>query len=742
MSSVNGFCVGLPARRAVSYRARPLQLNPLAPLQCQRILSLRPSLRVSGTLDRNSLVAQNRSSQRSYARSFRPSPFIGCVAVRNIAAWDGSTWRALGNGIAGYAGALLVHNGQLYAGGSADNGSSGSAMLQRFTSSGWEELSTVFPTNNGAIYSLVSDGTNIFAGGSFTAPGSNVARFDGTTWHPLGAGLDGTINALALWNGELYAAGTFTGSMAKWTGTEWLNLGATFRPRAPTRLQSWNDGLYIAGDFTNINNITIRDLARYNGDTFAALTDENIAANIYGVSADAEKIYFTGDIAYVDGNPEPGALTLAQGVGTWSGSSFDNLYHPDFSNGVGFFVNAIGEHAGDIYAGGTFRGAGDASANYIARWDGDKWNNLSTGLENLMNSDTPRVDALLSHAGDLFVGGSFSHAGGVLSRNVAIWTGTEWRAAGEGLNGRVRRLVVYQGSVIATGAFTASGAQTILFVARWNGSAWENLEAFGLGSLIGSQGAHEAIVANDTLYVGGILLADGGSYSNSVFRLVGDSYEFLGGFNRLLSSMAVYNNELYVSGQFTRVNRTLTITNIAKWDGASWSAVASTMNDQVNGLAVHKGRLHVTGRFDQSTTVSNLNGIARLGDSDWEPLGAGLWASPPAGANGAELFSNGDDFWIGGIFSKAGAVDSLNFARWNDQIDFYATSATEITVTTVTLIGDQLTLSISATSPVPIIIEATTDFASWSEVTSGTGSFQETVSTVGTARYFRARTAD
>ena len=131
-----------------------------------------------------------------------------------------------------------------------------------------------------------------------------------------------------------------------------------------------------------------------------------------------------------------------------------------------------------------------------------------------------------------------------------------------------------------TGAFSRSGAQTIFFVARWNGSAWEDIGACCLASLINSQAAHEAIAANDSLYVGGVLLGDGGIYTNSVYQLVGQNYIFLGGFNRSISSLAYHNGELYVSGQFTRVNGTQTITNLAKWNGSSWTSVASPLNAQ------------------------------------------------------------------------------------------------------------------------------------------------------------------
>src|SRR5262245_62897347 len=61
---------------------------------------------------------------------------------------------------------------------------------------------------------LVLPNGDLVAGGSFTVADSafvnNVARWDGTTWHPLGGGIGGQVNALArLPNGHIVAGGSF-----------------------------------------------------------------------------------------------------------------------------------------------------------------------------------------------------------------------------------------------------------------------------------------------------------------------------------------------------------------------------------------------------------------------------------------------------------------------------------------------------------------------------------------------------
>ena len=57
----------------------------------------------------------------------------------------------------------------------------------------------------------------------------------------------------------------------------------------------------------------------------------------------------------------------------------------------------------------------------IARWDGEKWHPLGSGMSD-------RVRALAVFRDELIAGGAFTRAGGVAATYLAIWDGTEWRA--------------------------------------------------------------------------------------------------------------------------------------------------------------------------------------------------------------------------------------------------------------------------------------------------------------------------
>src|SRR5512134_528072 len=84
------------------------------------------------------------------------------------------------------------------------------------------------------------------------------------------------------------------------------------------------------------------------------------------------------------------------------------------------------------------------------------------------------VYAITSFQGNIVVAGSFTQAGGVPVKNVAMWNRTTntWGALGTSLGvnpgDTVRALVVFNNELYAGGLFTtSSGAQNI---AKWNNS--------------------------------------------------------------------------------------------------------------------------------------------------------------------------------------------------------------------------------------------------------------------------------
>src|SRR6266545_5062595 len=108
--------------------------------------------------------------------------------------------------------------------------------------------------------------------------------------------------------------------------------------------------------------------------------------------------------------------------------------------GVNGYVSAIAVSGSDLYVGGRFNTVGGLFVRNIAKWDSatGAWSALGEGV---FGND---VYAIAVSGTDVYVGGSFNAAGGPLAsaNNIARWDGNGWSPLGVGVNGAVYALAV------------------------------------------------------------------------------------------------------------------------------------------------------------------------------------------------------------------------------------------------------------------------------------------------------------
>ncbi|MCA8953892.1 MAG: hypothetical protein KDE27_30560, partial [Planctomycetes bacterium] len=358
----------------------------------------------------------------------------GDAACDNIARWNGSSWSALGTGVTG--------------------GGPGAFAAQ---------VAALVTLPNG---DLVVGGEFTFAGGVACR---HIARWNGSAWTPLGAGMLGTTGAVALAptvtalavmpNGDVVAGGRFTfaggvaaSGIARWNGSSWAPLGAGMTSpfavvRALTTLP--NGDLVAAGSFTTAGGIACNHIARWDGVAWSAL----------GVGVD---------------DAVEAVVTLANG---------------------------------DVVAGGAFLTAGGLPCRSIARWDGSTWSPLGSGITGIAGPDQPGVRALTTlPGGALVAGGRFDLAGGVPCSGIASWSGSTWSALGGGVDGAVSSLAPSStGGLFVGGEFLTAGGAVSNHIARWNGVAWA---AMGTGTFGWLRAL--ATLPNGDLVAGGALASVGG----------------------------------------------------------------------------------------------------------------------------------------------------------------------------------------------------------------------------------------
>lgn len=315
-----------------------------------------------------------------------------------------------------------------------------------------------------ASFAVHDDGTgpSLYATGQFAAAGvpgtSNVARWTGTGWASVGGGLqDQYSNVLATFQGDLIAGGYFntagsqagTAKLARWDGSAWKSMDAQLESFLSSiwDLVVWDDGsgageaLYVAGNYLDIGgDVELDHISKWDGASFTAV-----------------------------GGTIGGAVPLI----------VLDLHVTDLGDGE------------KLYAGGRFLNIGGVAANNVAVWDGTDWSPLGTGLVHTSIAQVITMTTFDDGSGPaLYVGGTFTTAGGVPATRVAKWDGASWSALGDGFDSTVQELIVFDdgtgAALYALGNFDASGADPVLHVAKWTGTDWEQVGSGTNGNVFGA----------------------------------------------------------------------------------------------------------------------------------------------------------------------------------------------------------------------------------------------------------------
>jgi trimeric autotransporter adhesin len=379
---------------------------------------------------------------------------------------------------------------------------------------------------------------------------------------------------------------------------------------------------------------------------------------VYATAVDGSgNLYIAGNFTVVGG-------ILATNIAKWNGSNWSalglGLSGPRFY-GQRSLVSALAVSGSDLYASGVFTNAGGVAAHGIAKWNGSSWSALGSGLGGVP-ADQLQVSALAVSGNDLYAGGWFKTAGGVAATNVARWNGSSWSALSSGMNGVVYALAASGSSVYAGGYFTTAGGITASNIARWNGSAWSALGLGIAGTPFGALPVLALAVSGSDVYVGGTFTRAGGVASTNIAKWNGSSWSAIGpGILRGVLTLAMSGSNLFAGGEFVPQNGPAY--GIARWNGSSWSAVSPGMNNGVYVLAVLGSDLYAGGGFSTIGGGTNANYIARWNGNSWSPLGSGIGGIQNPSVS--TLAVSGTNLYVGGRFTTSGGVAATNIARWN-----------------------------------------------------------------------------
>lgn len=276
----------------------------------------------------------------------------------------------------GRVAAVLAVNGELYAGGYFTNSGAEylSGVVKWNGSNSWKPVSTNFWASK--INALAWDGRYLYAGGSYLYFGNtnpnHIARWDGTNWSPLGDGVNawvsgiggwrdyGVVESLAASGGVLYVGGGFdtAGSLrvtnvARWNGSSWAPMGNGL-PAGAYALAAGPQGLYSGGG---------SGVQRWDGSSWRAFGG-NVQGR-YQALGTVNALSFNGDNLFVGGDfPSAGGVP-AIGLARWNGAQWSALGSGVSSNG---YITALASTGNDLYVAGVFDSVGGKPSTNIARW--------------------------------------------------------------------------------------------------------------------------------------------------------------------------------------------------------------------------------------------------------------------------------------------------------------------------------------------------------------------------------------
>jgi hypothetical protein len=372
--------------------------------------------------------------------------------------------------------------------------------------------------------------------------------------------------------------------------------------------------------------------------------------------------------------------------------------------------------------GGWFDQAGPAQTTGVAVWDGSGWQSMGSGVSGGSSSTGPTVDAITVYNNDVFIGGDFSSVNGVHAANIAVYVAGAWKAVGGGTDGIVQSLAVSGGYLYVGGSFSQAGGSTVgAPVARWKlGTAFAKTSGWSaLGPIFGAGGVTAIAFDGSWVILGGDLVdcvagspCDNGSTTGS------NTCETLSGYdiNGLVmwstktpgtwyypfgcgvtvgsgsgaqpgdvNALLLVGTTLYVGGYFDHAGisgespnqvvamnvASLGLTSLnstrTRWGKLGGGVGNDNNGDEVGSLTTGGGILYAGGSFSDAGGAP-ASGVAQwdLTALTWSALGSGLScvADDCTGSYANAVDAAPDGVYVAGNFGIAGSQGSDNFARW------------------------------------------------------------------------------
>lgn len=280
-------------------------------------------------------------------------------------------------------------------------------------------LTTWQPRPSDAVYALAPDGERVFVGGRFRAALTGrrygLAAIDLvtnrlTSWAPVtGGSIGGSIHALAAARGTVYAGGTFSipgSNLAAYDAVSGaVRPSWPFVDRSVNALAVRDSCLYVGGWFTRVGYTSRRGIAELNAST-GALTAwaPDVHGPVQALAISGDRLFVGGDFDSAGGQPRSRLAAFDRASRTLA----------PWDPGASSTVYALAAAGPLVYAAGEFGSVGGQIRWRAAALDG------TTGVPTAWNPMAYGTVRSIAPAGDdVWVGGYIWTVGGVAQRSIA-----------------------------------------------------------------------------------------------------------------------------------------------------------------------------------------------------------------------------------------------------------------------------------------------------------------------------------
>lgn len=504
----------------------------------------------------------------------------GDSTVRNLAVWEGDTWKKPFPGKVGpvrdmarFGDALFVLENHR----NPRNENADSQAVVKWNGAMWAEVPLDAPA--ATLSALEADAKGLF-----------LVATDRLQIHPpTQSGLQ-----VSKWNGQKFQIA----ERKEFRG--WIH-----------SVESGPDGLILGGGFQGVGDVRADNLIQWTGAEWKPFTSGRNAGPgpwITAIASDGKRLMVgSGDLRFAGKLPTECAAA-------WDGTAWEAFDDPlrkrwrppgpnQSEENTDAEVLALATWSDALVVGGVFDSSSNRELKNIARWDGIAWAPLANGYPG-------RVRTLAVDKGQLIVGGAkqgdMDTSGFSLApfngNTVARWNGSSWQAL-NGFKGNVWKLVVYREEIMALGENEAG----FMDLVAWNGSTWRRPLARKF-----ENGLHDMVVHQGNL----MLLAD------SLFSWNGTSLALVKANTESAKTIASDGENLFVAARLNLPGYSDCI--LSRWDGKEWHALAVGWNYLYipRNLTVHGDHLYMSAEFPEIGGRATVRSLVR-----WNRK-TGTWSAP------------------------------------------------------------------------------------------------------------------